>query len=768
MDKKEVSVLVVEDNSSDIRVLHENIREFKTMSCRTTHASNMKDVEKMLDMEDFDAIFLDLNLPDSSGLDTVKRVNGKRKGAPVIIMTGTAEQELIIKALDLGVQNFIIKGEETAASLERAIMYSIEREKSMEELKKSRKIQEEIIKNSPIIIFVLDENRKAIIVNPETENFCGKSAAEILGRPSGEIFGCVNSLENEKGCGHGVRCKDCPLAAAIADVLTTGDNIRRKEIKYEILRENRKLERSLLVSAVRIPLNENFGILVSVEDVTEIRANEEKYKAIFNNAEVGIYRADAGSGKFIEFNEKMSRIFETEPGKMKDMSTTAGWKHPDRRDAMMRELAEKGEVNNYEIEALTTKGNTRFIIGSLKLDRERGFVEGTAVDITEFRETQRKLAESEQKWAVFTDSVDENMMLWDSDLNLVAANSMAVKVYVEMTGSELEPGKNILELMKNLKNTGRYEKYREVQRTGNPFLLEEYPVRNMGGETRYYSLKAFKVGSGMGLITTDITNVKRSETILRQSFEKLREVDRMKSNFISIVSHELRTPLTIIKGFTSFLKKSVAGPLNDMQKDYVNTIDLNTARLARIVNDMMDISKIESGNFPIEKERRELVGVINESVDGMHHIAHEKGISLETIIENKSAPAEIDRGRIIQAVSNLINNAMRFSKSGSTVKVGLKNAVDADIPLWAAEKMSEEKNYYYIYVADTGEGIEKKHLEKIFERFYQVENPNVRKHQGAGLGLSIAKIVAEAHDGFIWAESGGMGKGAKICMVIPE
>ena len=152
----------------------------------------------------------------------------------------------------------------------------------------------------------------------------------------------------------------------------------------------------------------------------------------------------------------------------------------------------------------------------------------------------------------------------------------------------------------------------------------------------------------------------------------------------------------------------------------------------------------------------------------MGHIAAESGVNLEKAIEVKSAPAEIDRGRMMQTITNLINNAIRFSKNGGSIWVGIKPADLGGLPGPAAAKMSEERDYYYIYVRDEGAGMEKQYLEKIFERFYQVENANTRKHQGAGLGLSIARNIIEAHGGYIWAESDGPGRGAKICMLLPE
>jgi signal transduction histidine kinase len=257
-------------------------------------------------------------------------------------------------------------------------------------------------------------------------------------------------------------------------------------------------------------------------------------------------------------------------------------------------------------------------------------------------------------------------------------------------------------------------------------------------------------------------------TELKNNYEKLKEVDQLKSNFISIISHELRTPLTVIKGFTSFLIKESAGVLNDTQKNFVNTIDLNTTRLSRIINDMVDISKIERGIFVIEKESVDLIEILNEAVESMDYIANTCGVTIERDIKIESASIEADKGRLIQAISGILNNAIRFSKRNNKIKVELNYTVIEKLPEKIRTALSKKHAYYCLRVFDYGPGIEKKHIEKIFERFFQIENANVRIHQGVGLGLSIAKNIVETHAGFIWAESEGLGKGSTICMLLPK
>jgi signal transduction histidine kinase len=225
--------------------------------------------------------------------------------------------------------------------------------------------------------------------------------------------------------------------------------------------------------------------------------------------------------------------------------------------------------------------------------------------------------------------------------------------------------------------------------------------------------------------------------------------------------------LTVIKGFNTFLLKGAAGALNDTQKEYVNTIDQNIMRLANIINDMVDISRIERGTFAMRKEPNELVSVLNEAIESMHFIAEENGINMEKNFELDSIVFRFDKGRMQQAITNLINNAIRYSKKGEEIIISLARADKDKMPGHVRERLDGKKAYYFLSVKDSGEGIEKKYLEKVFERFFQVENANTRKHPGAGLGLSITRDVLEAHGGYVWAESEGLGKGTQICMVLP-
>jgi signal transduction histidine kinase len=264
---------------------------------------------------------------------------------------------------------------------------------------------------------------------------------------------------------------------------------------------------------------------------------------------------------------------------------------------------------------------------------------------------------------------------------------------------------------------------------------------------------------------------KQKEKELMESetkYNNIKDVDDLKSQFIAIVSHELRTPITIIKGFASFLAKGAAGEINQQQKEYAESIGLNANRLSKLVAEMVDISKIESGTFTIEKQAVAMKDLISSCVQELRYIADKSNIRLTEKNELPELVLFADKGRLEQAFTNLLNNGIKFSLYGSEILIGLKTADMSKIAKIEGWTPDEEKTYVLIYVRDTGCGVAPENIEKIFDRFFQAEDHKTRKYQGMGLGLSITKSIIEAHGGAIWCESEGINKGTVFYILLPE
>ncbi len=231
------------------------------------------------------------------------------------------------------------------------------------------------------------------------------------------------------------------------------------------------------------------------------------------------------------------------------------------------------------------------------------------------------------------------------------------------------------------------------------------------------------------------------------------EVERLKNEFISTVSHELRTPMTSIKGFTDLLFLGMAGGLTDTQRNFLQIIKSNVDRLTALVNDILDISRIETGRLRLTIEPLDLGRIVSQVVTTFQAQYDNRGLALIWDEPQEMPQVRGDAARVTQILTNLIANAWQYTPSGGRVTVTLRRAKDAE-------------GYLQVDVADTGIGIASDDIARIFDRFYRVDSKAVQEVGGSGLGLSIVKMFVEMLGGKIWVES-ELGKGSVFSFTMP-
>ncbi len=255
----------------------------------------------------------------------------------------------------------------------------------------------------------------------------------------------------------------------------------------------------------------------------------------------------------------------------------------------------------------------------------------------------------------------------------------------------------------------------------------------------------------------DITEQKKAQEELRKSHKqiekqniKLKKLDELKSAFLNVTSHELRTPMSSIKGYVQMLLKNTLGEINKEQENALNVVLRNTDRLDHLIQDILDISRLESGTMKFIPEETDIEKMIKEVQETMQSWADSKNIKIDTKIEAQMPNLDIDQDRVKQVIINFTNNAIKFSPEES--KIFIKAQKDG-------------KNIQFS-VEDSGRGIPEDKKEKIFNTFYQVDSGMDRKFGGAGLGLAICRGIVLAHGGRIWVES-KVGEGSKFKFTIP-
>ena len=235
-----------------------------------------------------------------------------------------------------------------------------------------------------------------------------------------------------------------------------------------------------------------------------------------------------------------------------------------------------------------------------------------------------------------------------------------------------------------------------------------------------------------------------------QDISRLREVDRMKDEFVAIVSHELRTPLTSIRGSVQLVLDEPDSVPDAEHRQLLQIALNNCERLVRIINDILDIAKMESGDITLHRKPVNIADIVRQSIQVVEGPARAATVTLDAKLPARLRPVMVDPDRIVQALVNLLSNAVKFAPQGSTVTV---TAADSE-------------NLVTLTVSDQGEGIAPENLNRLFKKFQQVDSSSSRRTGGTGLGLAITKALVEQHGGRIYVDS-EVNKGTRFSFTLP-
>jgi signal transduction histidine kinase len=278
-------------------------------------------------------------------------------------------------------------------------------------------------------------------------------------------------------------------------------------------------------------------------------------------------------------------------------------------------------------------------------------------------------------------------------------------------------------------------------------------------------------------LSQEISQRIRAEENLKQAKESAEFATRAKSEFLANMSHELRTPLNHIIGFTELVVDKHCGELNAEQQEYLTDVLHSSHHLLSLINDILDLSKVEAGKMELKRKEVELRTILEHSLIMIKEKALKHGIRLSTRIDGIPDFIQADERKLKQILYNLLSNAVKFTPDGGKICLSAERVEASFLPreivsaLRASgdhgQKDGREQKFVQISVSDTGLGLKREDIERIFAPFEQVESSSSRKYQGTGLGLSLTRRLVDLHGGRIWAESEGEGKGSVFRFVIP-
>ena len=348
------------------------------------------------------------------------------------------------------------------------------------------------------------------------------------------------------------------------------------------------------------------------------------------------------------------------------------------------------------------------------------------------RELQRSLQaerENQARIRAITDSVNEALMFISFDQHILAANKRSQELFgvpVErITGQRLEDAGTLFDQI-----FGEAQELHDLFLTSSADTTQDYDrivVQNwpQARELQLYSTPVRDQHGFLGrlFVFRDVTHE--------------REVNRMKTEFVSLVSHELRTPLTSIKGYTEMVLDGDAGEINEEAREYLGIVFNNAERLVALVNDLLDLSRIESGRIQIKSEPLDLNEIVQTVVVSLQQKIREKEQSLTVDVDPQATQIVGDRDKLVQAVMNYVSNAYKYTPPGGDIRI----------------VVSKQSDFAHVSVRDTGYGISPEDQARLFTRFYRVDNSMTREIGGTGLGLSIVKQLIELQGGEVSVES---------------
>ena len=393
------------------------------------------------------------------------------------------------------------------------------------------------------------------------------------------------------------------------------------------------------------------------------------------------------------------------------------------------------------------------------------------------------LRESEAKYRSIIENIEEGYFEVDLKGDMTFLNESLCKISGYTRDELLGMNNRIYTTPASSKKM--YRVFSEIFEEGKPGKITDYEVIKIDGTRGVFELSASLLRdrssnpTGFKGVVRDITERKRAEEELKRSKESAEAANRAKSEFLANMSHELRTPLNHIIGFTELVVDKRMGDLNLTQEEYLNDALQSSKHLLSLINDILDLAKVEAGKVLLKPSLVNLGMIMENSLNMFRENAVAHGIHLSLNIGGIPEIISADEKMLKQVFYNLLSNAVKFTPDGGEVKLSARHLSLENNPL-IREKITgvqgfdpdgngsgKHQNFIEFSVSDNGVGVKPEDWERIFGRFEQADGTVGKRFQGSGLGLPLARSLVELHYGRLWVESEGEGKGSTFRFLIP-
>lgn len=497
---------------------------------------------------------------------------------------------------------------------------------------------------------------------------------------------------------------------------TAAEQIINKQLRHEII-QRKLLEQALQVTATR-------------------------YKRLFETTKEGILILDGDTGQIIDVNPYLIEMlgYSHEEFLKKKFWEVGAFKDIEASKTILSDLKVQKTLR-YENLPLETKNGefleVEFICNIYQVNTKK-LIQCNIRDIARRREADDLLLISEARYRNLFASAQDGILILDADTGqIVDVNPFLIRLLGYSKKEFL--GKKLWEI----------GPFKDIQACRDAFLklqTDDY--------VRYEDLP-LETKNGKAIDVEFVSNVylvdhKRVIQCNIRDISERRRIERIKEGIVRTVAHELRNPLAIVKEGVSVVFQKIAGDLNENQEEMLALVSETIDRLIRVTNDLLDISKFETGRVELKKAPVDIPELIDDVVSLFEHQARKKGLELKVRSPERKANVCADKDKLFQILTNLVGNAVKFTEKG-----------------FIEISVAEEENYIEIAVTDTGRGINKDDLPSLFTKFKQFGAILGGPEKGAGLGLCISKEIIELHKGEIWVES-EPGRGSKFIFTLPK